>query len=99
MPHSITVRISSLYLEDEGPTPSGATKISKEVITMDNPAETHCTIEAYEALYDTVMKLMVKFDALQTRVDALADKEGGEIIKLQDRMTKLENTTFRKVII
>ena len=46
---------------------------------MDNPAETHCTIEAYEALYDTVMKLMVEFAALQKRVDACDDKLAEEI--------------------
>ena len=54
---------------------------------------------AYEALHDTIMELMVEFAALQKRVDACDDKLADEIIKLQERMTKLENTTFRKVII
>ena len=57
---------------------------------MDNPAETHCTIEAYEALHDTIMELMVEFAALQKRVDVCDNKLAEEIIKLQEHITKLE---------
>ena len=64
---------------------------------MDNPAETHCTLAAFEALHDAVTDLMIQLAELKHKVDLMEPLSPGrlpsaeEFDALSERVTKLEN--------
>ena len=64
----------------------------------ENTAPTHTLGEAFDALHDTVMELMVEFAALQNRVDAICDKLTEEFVDIRKRVDACDDKLAEEIV-